>query len=96
MSRVTIERRLTEIASRLRSLRTELEVADEQVRHFAEIADETRLRSLVSETPLAGKEHAEAERHATAIRRHRDDVAREITELEQRQDELLDRLLGEP
>jgi predicted nucleic acid-binding Zn-ribbon protein len=93
MSRATVERRLIEIGHRLKSLRSELAVADEQLAHFADIADDTRLRALVSETPVADKEHQQAERHATAMRRHREEVAAEIAQLEARQDELLDQLL---
>lgn len=95
MSRGAIERRLSELATRLKALRTELDVADEQLRHFADIADDSRLRSLVSETPLASREHGEAERHAAAMRRHRAEVTAEIAELESRQDELLDRLIAQ-
>jgi hypothetical protein len=52
------------------------------------------LRALVSETPLAGQEHREAERHAEAMRRHRDDLAAEVQRLEASQDSLLDRLVA--
>jgi hypothetical protein len=95
MSRSSVERRLVTLGDRLKALRSELGVADEQLQHFAEVADETRLRALVSETPLADHEHQEAERHATAMRRHRDEIAVEIGQLERRQDELLDELLAE-
>jgi hypothetical protein len=95
MSRSLIERRLFEVAERLRALREELAVADEQHAVLAEAADEARLRALVSETPIAGREHTEAQRHADAMARHRADVVGEIAELERSQDELLDRLLSE-
>jgi hypothetical protein len=91
-SRGAVERQLFEVSARLKTLRAELDIADEQLTHFAQIADETRLRSLVSETPLADREFQEAERHAEAMRRHRADVATEIRELEARQDHLLDQL----
>ena len=57
MSRALLERRLTETSERLREARRELEVADEQLAHLADEADEARLRSLVSETP-AGRARA--------------------------------------
>ena len=72
----------------------ELEVADEQLAHLAEGADEARLRALVSETPLAERDHHEAERHAAAMRRHRDQLAAEVTKLEAAQNDLLDRLVA--
>lgn len=96
MSRSLIERKLFEVAERLRALRAELAVADEQLQALAEAADDARLRALVSETPLAGREHTEAQRHADAMARHRADVLQELAELERTQDELLDRLLAEP
>jgi hypothetical protein len=94
MSRALVERRLFETSERMRDARRELEVADEQLAHLANEAEEARLRSLVSETPLAEHEHREAARHAEAMRRHRDTVQAEIERLERTQDELLDRLIA--
>ena len=94
MSRRQIERRLTEVGSRLRALREELAVVDEQLLHLDEAADDARLRSLVSETPLSGREHQEAARHAEAMRSHRAKVNDEIQKLERDQDDLLDRLMS--
>jgi hypothetical protein len=92
MSRALIERRLVEVAGRLKQLRVDLSVHDEQLAHFVEEADDARLRSLVSETPLAEREHREAARHAAAMQRGRAEVVREIARLESLQDELLDQL----
>ena len=88
------ERRLTQVASRLRSLRAELAMVDEQLGRLVDDADELALRALVSETPAASFESNDARKHVDAMRRHRDHVVAEIAELEQRQDELLDRLTG--
>ena len=95
MSRWLVEKQLSASAERLRSLRSELSVIDEQLAALAEAADETRLRALVSETPLADREHAEARKHADAMALHRQQVVASITRLEQSQDQLLDRLLAE-
>ena len=95
MSRSLVERRLTDVADRLRELREELAVTDEQLALLAEQADDARLRALVSETPLAGQEHREAARHAEAMRRHRAEVAAGIEALERAQDDLLDRLVAQ-
>ncbi len=95
MSRSLIERRLTEVHERLRRTREELAVLDEQLAVFTEAADETRLRALVSETPLADREHREAQKHADAMLRSRAAVLAAIAELERAQDELLDRLVIE-
>jgi hypothetical protein len=95
VSRRQVERRLTEVGRRIRELREELLVADEQLVHLADAADDARLRSLVSETPVSDREHREAARHADAMRAHRASVAGEIDRLEQAQDDLLDRLSAE-
>ena len=95
MSRWLVEKQLSASAERLRSLRSELAVIDEQLAALAGVADESRLRALVSETPLADHEHAEARKHAEAMASHREQVVRSIDKLERSQDELLDRLLAE-
>src|SRR5438067_1922138 len=95
MSRSMVERKLVEISERLKQLRAELVVTDEQFSHFADVADDARLRALVSETPIADREHHEAQRHADAMNRHRAEVLSTIDQLERRQDELLDRLAAE-
>ncbi len=95
MSRSLVERRLAELSSRLRQLKEDLAVSEEQLGHLAEAADDARLRSLVSETPLADREHHDAQRHADAMQRHRTELLEGIARLEQTQDELLDRLLAE-
>ncbi|MCA1692633.1 MAG: hypothetical protein ABR540_11530 [Acidimicrobiales bacterium] len=95
MSRWLVEKRLSQASERLKQLRADLKVADEQLLFLTEAADEARLRALVSETPLADQEHREAQKHAEAMTRHRAQVASSISELEKTQDELLDRLVEE-
>lgn len=92
MGKRLIERRLRQINSRLRGLREELSVIDEQLMHLSDDADETRIRSLVSETPGVGREFRQAQEHADAMAVHRSHVTRSIVELQARQDELLDAL----
>lgn len=94
MSRVLIERKLFDVAQRLKRAREQLALIEEQLTVMSEAADEARIRSLVSETPLAHREYAEAQRHADAMERSRRTVAAEVAELQQSQDELLDRLIG--
>ena len=79
----------------MKRLHEDLRVADEQLAHFADNADDARIRSLVAETPVAEREHREANKHAVAMRRHRDEVRDEIARLETTQNELLDRLMAE-
>ena len=95
MSRSSVERRLSQVSERLRQLRDELAVSAEQLDHLADAADDARLRSLVSETPVADHDHRQAERHAEAMRRHRAKVEAEIARLERDQDALLDRFVAE-
>jgi uncharacterized protein (DUF3084 family) len=95
MPKSLVERRLSQVAGRLRQLRDELAVSTEQLAHLADEADDARLRALVSETPVADDDRRQAERHADAMRRHHAKVVEEIAKLERHQDELLDRLLAE-
>ena len=89
MQRALLERRIRDVHSRLVRAREELAVLDEQLEVVLESADEARVRSLVSETPLAAHEHSEAKRHADAMVRARAAQAGAVMELERRQDELL-------
>ena len=93
MSRARIERRLDDVSVRLKRARAELAVVDEQLAVLADHADDAALRALVSETPLAEREHREARRHADALARSRSAVLASIAELERAQDDLLGRLV---
>lgn len=92
MGKRLIERRLRETGVRLRRLREELSIVDEQLSHLDDEADDKALRSLVSETSGAGIEYREAQLHADAMRKHRLQVQNSILELEARQDQLLDQM----
>jgi hypothetical protein len=94
MAKWLVERRLSGVGQRLRSLREELAVIDEQLAQLDDEADDARIRSLVSETPLAEREHHEAARHASAMAARRREVLVSIAELEERQDALLDELMA--
>lgn len=92
MGRKLVERRLRATTKRLRSLRDEVQVIDEQLLHLADEADDAGLRALVSETPGVGSESRKAHEHADAMRKHRAHVLATIAELEAKQDLLLDQL----
>lgn len=81
-----------EVSKRLRKTREELAIADEQLRALSDAADEARLRSLVSETPLAARQSQEASRHAEAMASARASLAGQVKRLEAEMDELLDKL----
>jgi len=95
MSKSMIERRLVDVSERLKRLRAERAVTLEQLGFLEEEAEEARLRSLVSETPLADADARETRRHADAMANHRSSLERSIAELELEQDRLLDQMAGE-
>jgi predicted nucleic acid-binding Zn-ribbon protein len=80
-------------SSSVRKAREELAVADEQLSVLSEAADEARIRSLVSETPLAARQSQEAERNAEAMQGARDSLVSQVKRLEAEIDELLDKLV---
>ena len=90
MVRSRIERQLGDVGKRLKALRSDLAVAEQALMQVDYEADDARLRSLVSETPVAQKEHELARRQVEVNRRNRDELRAEIIRLETRQDELLD------
>jgi hypothetical protein len=93
MKREQVETRLVEVHARLVRARQELAVAEEQLDVFLETAEETRIRSLVSETPLADRDWQDARRHAEAMTRARDTARARVGELEGAQDALLAKLV---
>jgi hypothetical protein len=92
MGQRSVERKLRKTGARLRTLRDELTVIDEQLAHLTEDAEEKSLRALVADNPAAAVEHREAAGHSEAMAEHRRHVVAEIGTLEVRQDELLDEL----
>ena len=96
MHRTTIERRLSDAHGQLVRARAELAVIEEQLVVAEEIADDTRLRAMVSETVLASKEYDEANRQAIVMRQMRASLVGRVTDLERRRSELLDRLVVDP
>lgn len=94
MDRARVERRLFDVSARLSRAREELAVLDEQLAVFDDAADEARIRSLVSETPMANRDMQEARRHADAMARSRRALCESIGELERSQDKLLEQLVA--
>ena len=87
-----LKRQLRKSSDRLRSLRAELQVIDEQRMYLVDEADDLDLRAVVSDSPMVRSEAHDAGGHAAAISRARAHVVAEIARLEVRQDRLLDRL----
>jgi hypothetical protein len=90
-----LERRLVDVSERLKRLRAELAVTEEQLVFLEDEADDARMRALVSETPLGDVEARDARRQADAHAKHRDALRHSIAELVHEQDSLLDRMSAE-
>jgi methyl-accepting chemotaxis protein len=85
------DRRLRQVADRLRELRGELVYVTEQLEVMADEAESTAIRAMVAETPEASFTANDARKHADAMRNYRDRILEQITDLEKRQDDLLDK-----
>ena len=86
------EKQLAKNVRRIHETREKLAVAEEQLAALQDDAEDLGMRSLVSESPFDSHESRHASAHADSMRRHRDDLRRTLSELEARQDELLDRM----
>ena len=95
MSQSLLERRLVDVSERLKRIRAELAVTEEQLGFLEEEAENVRLRALVAETPLADVEARDARRHADAQANHADALRATVRDLEREQDSLLDRISAE-
>lgn len=94
-SRSRTKKRLAQVSNEIARLKEELRILTEQMVQVDDEASDARLRSLVSETPLAASEHRSASRTAEAFRRDHQVKSERLVFLERRQDELLDQLLVE-
>ena len=94
MQRIFVERRLRQVHARLIRARQELAVLEEQLAAASEAADDARIRSLVSETPLAAHEYGEVQRQVDAMARARDAMVADVNDLERHQDALIDDVGG--
>lgn len=95
MSQSLLQRRLVDVSERLKRIRAELAVTEEQLGFLEEEAEDVRLRALVAETPLADVEARDARRHADAQAHHAEALRRTVSELVREQDSLLDRISAE-
>ena len=94
MGKKLLESRLVDTSQQLKRLQVDLQVTEEQLASLADEAEDARIRSLVSETPIADREYREARKHAEAMRRHLVDLQTEISEIENLQNQLLDQISG--
>ena len=89
-----VERRLSKVGSRLKALRSELAVIDEQLLYLGDDADDQAILAMVAETASSSFEARSAQGNFANMTKHRTKVVEEIVDLEQRQDELLDQMIG--
>lgn len=92
MTSAVVKWKLKKTSARLRTLRDELALIDEQRMYVVDDADDLELRAVVSDSPMARSEAHAAGGHAAAYGKARTHIVDEISRLEARQDELLDRL----
>jgi hypothetical protein len=85
----TARRRAQDFQARVVSLRAEVAVLNEQIEVMDTEVEELRVRAVVSETPLAVKEHAEAARHADLAHRARSEALEQIVRCEAERDQAL-------
>ena len=96
MSQSLLQRRLVDVSERLKRIRAELAVTEEQLGFLEEEAEDVRLRALVAETPARRRRGA---RRPPPRRRPGPppptSLRATVRELEREQDSLLDRISAE-
>lgn len=88
--------RLTLLSAEIAEAQTNLRILEEQLAFVEQVADDARIRALVSETPLADREYREAREDHERMRRSHAEAAARVGELRAEQDRLLERFLDEP
>ena len=84
-----VRRKVQDLQARVVALRAEVAILEEQIEVIDTEVEELRVRAVVSETPLAVKEHAEAVRHAELAHRARQENLDQIARTEIERDQLL-------
>jgi|TARA_B100001113_G_C20520725_1_gene367204 chromosome segregation ATPase len=92
MKYTVVERQLKEVGKRISRYKDELAIADEQLNHLQDEAADARMRSLVSETAIADQERREVDQQVESMNRHYQYLISEIKNLEERQDQLLEKI----
>ena len=92
MASAVVKWQLKKTSNRLRELRAELAVLDEQRGYLVDDADDLDVRAVVSESGRDRYHAREADGHVAAMAKARAHAVAEIARLEAKQDQLLDRL----
>lgn len=89
-----IQKSLSELGDSLKRAQADLRIVEEQLLFQMDVLEEAKTRMLVSETPLADREFRIARDDHQRLERQRDEITREIGELQKEQDRLLDLMLN--
>jgi predicted nucleic acid-binding Zn-ribbon protein len=92
---VDIAQRLRALSAEIATLQTEIGILEEQIAFQTEIADDARIRALVSETPIADRDAQVASGDLARIMHSRADALKRLEQLRADQDGLLERMLDE-
>ena len=92
MKYTVVERQLKEVGKRISRYKDELAIADEQLNHLQNEAEDARMKSLVSETAIADQERREVDQQVESMNRHHQHLIAEIKNLGERQDQLLEKI----
>lgn len=95
MRQTALRRKIQQIQERISALRAEIVVLNEQIAVLDDEVEELRVRSVVAETPIATREHAEAARHAALAHRARGTATSSLQRLEAERDALLENIVLE-
>ena len=94
MSR-NIERQLLSLSEEISAIRDEIGILGEQLAFQNDVMDDTRVRALVAETPLADREFRIASEDFHRIRRAVEETKGRLDTLLEERDRLLSELLPE-
>ena len=89
---MNVQKAFAQIGDRLAKAREELRILEEQIFFQMDVLEEANTRMVVSETPLADREHRIAKEDHARLERERAKVLADIDELKREQDRLLDLL----
>jgi len=89
MSSRLYKRRLEDVQRQLNQARESLNVLQEQVTVWNDALEDSRIRALVSETPLQDHEYDDLSRHVAVANAEMNRRAEEVRELVDARDELL-------
>ncbi|MGH2726107.1 MAG: hypothetical protein ACRDKS_03935 [Actinomycetota bacterium] len=87
--------RLAALSAEIAEAQVQLRIVAEQLAFQSEVADDARIRALVSETPLADRESQIAADDLRRLQRSHDEAQRHVSDLRAEQDTLLERMLTE-